>query len=326
MEEISSDLIRVRPPAAKGRGRQKARVLAFGARAQRSHAGAELVAVGSAALDGLVNEAQQHGRYTIAYAPPPENGGAPPRGSELPRVPGWRWEEPQQAYRPFFLFVYLAEYHTIDVHDDLELIALDSARAEVLSSSTFILDILRMGGPPPRSWRSLPAQPTIWDIRRSLEALDRRLQRRARKVKEAAAIEIARETANIEAYYRQLIDEARHSVGRSQLSLEEEGQRVRTLQLDWKRRVHEVQRFWEAYGDVRLSAIAAVMQPCWAMPLVRERGRRRASRSEMPTAVAEYDTGRLVEPRCAVCGEKVVQEGVIISKQLACRRHSGEAE
>ena len=58
----------------------------------------------------------------------------------------------------------------------------------------------------------------------------------------------------------------RNPVGRSQLSPQEEGARVRALQLDWKRRVQEVQQFWEAYGDVRLLPPA----PDEVLALVRE--------------------------------------------------------
>ncbi|MBD3235162.1 MAG: hypothetical protein GF330_00470 [Candidatus Eisenbacteria bacterium] len=321
-EEIAPGLLRVEAPRGKGRRRRKARLLAFGTRPQRAHPGAELVAVGSAALDQLVSEAQATGRFTIIHRPAPARPGRPPHSDRLPSVAEARWGDPLPAYRPQFLFVYLAQYHTIDVPDDLELIALDPARGEVLSSPASMLEALRAPGALPRGWRALSTHPTLWDLRRSLRALDRRLQRRARKVKEASALEIARETANIEAYYRQLIEEARHPVGRAQLTPQEEEERVHALQLDWKRRVQEVQSFWEAYGDVALSAVAAVMQPCWAIPLLAGRRQRRRSLHGAPVAVADYATGAVVEPRCALCGEKVVQTGMILRKQLVCARHS----
>jgi hypothetical protein len=156
--------------------------------------------------------------------------------------------------------------------------------------------------------------------------LDRRLQRRARTFKEAAALEIARETANIEAYYRRLIDEIRHPVGRARLTPEEESRRVRTLQLDWKRRVQEVARFWEAGVFVRLSALGVVMVPSWMLPV--RGGRTHGGTGGRPFLAADLATGTWWEPTCALCGRRIRGRAEARGGDLICERHaeSGEPE
>lgn len=314
-EAVASPVSLTAPPGAR-------RLLAFGTRVHRRHPEAELVAVGSAYLDHLVGEAASSGRYTISFREPPKKPGRPPRLDRLPEVSGARWGRPKPAYRPLFLFVYVAEYRTIDVPDDLELIPLDPARGEVLSSAASLIEGLRSGmADPPEGWLQITAFPTPGALRQSLTAVDRRLQRRARRVKEAAALEIARETANIEAYYRQLVDEVRHPVGRGRHSTEAETGRVRKLQLDWKRRVQEVARFWEAGASVRLSALGVVMEPCWAIPL-RGRRRRRGSRGHGPICLAaEYKTGALLEPRCPACGARIRKRAELAGADLVCPSH-----
>jgi hypothetical protein len=322
LEEVGPDLLRASGFRSGDTGPAEERLLAFGTRTHRRHAESELVAIGSAWLDRLLAEAARAGRYAVAYHPAPEGKGRAPKLRGLPEITGREWGKPHPAYRPLFLFVYVAEYHTIDVPDDLELIPLDPMRGQVLSSPGSMLEAMRTGSArPPRGWPQLPALPSAADWVRSLEALDRRLQRRARRVKTAAALEIARETANIEAYYRQLIDEVRHPVGRGQPSPEEETRRVRALQLDWKRRVQEVSRFWEAYGDVRLSAVGVVMEPCWAIPLAPRRSGPAARKNAMPCVVADYSSGRIVEPLCSACGEKLVAGAGLLGKNLVCRKH-----
>ena len=303
-------------------GPDASQLLAFGSRIHRQHPEAELVAVGSAFLDRLVNEASAAGRYAVAFTPPSEGDGCPIDPAQLLRVNRGRWGKPEPYYRPLFLFVYVAEYRTIDVPDDLEFICLDPARGEVLSSAGPLLEGLKSGtDEPPPGWKMMRAAPTRGMVQQSLIALDRRLQRRARKVKEAAALEIARETANIEAYYRQLIDEVRHPVGRSNHGPENEAQRVAALQLDWKRRVQEVARFWEAGASVRLSALGVVMEPCWGIPL-KGRGPRGGARMGGPvTLAADYNTGALLVPRCPLCGARLRDAVEIVGADLVCPQH-----
>jgi len=323
--ESNGDLLRVHVPEADTLGREH--LLAFGARAHRAHPGSELVAVGSAFLDQLIQEATQTGRYTVVHESSPTKVRRVRSLRPLPTVAGYDWGHARAASRPLFLFVYVSEYHMIDVADDLILIGYDPLRREALASPQELLGEIRAGRvEPDPQWPALPPVPTAGDVLRSLDALDRRLQRRARRVKEASAIEIARETANIEAYYRQLVAEARSPVGRGQLSAEEESERVRVLQLDWKRRVQEVSRFWEARGDVRLSALGAIMRPCWVIPLEKS-GKKRASRkTKAPYAIADCNTGSVAEPRCPLCGAKLGKEADIWGSDLVCPRHVRDAD
>jgi hypothetical protein len=326
VREAHGDLLRVILPAGDGRPEAPEHLLAFGTQAHRRHPEAELVAIGSAFLDRLISEATSLGRFTVVFAAPPSRTRRPASGLRLPRVSGREWGTPIPASRPVFLFVYVAEYHLIDVPDDLAMIAIDPARREVRPSVQPLLGEIRGGRTMPvRGWPPLSPLPTPGDIVLSLDALESRLQRRARHVKEASAIEIARETANIEAYYRQLILEVRAPVGRGQLTAQEETDRVRVLQLDWKRRVQEVSRFWEARGDVRLSALAAVMEPCWAIPL-EPQGRRRGKRTdEGPYAIASCRNGALERPRCAACGAVLAGEAEVLGRDLVCGEHLAAA-
>ncbi|MCK4414494.1 MAG: hypothetical protein KAY32_13220 [Candidatus Eisenbacteria sp.] len=318
------NLLRVQMPPAeteKEGGPAPERLLAFGARAHRDHPDAELVAVGSAFLDRLIQQTVTNGRHAVVHRPVPAEVSPPPGPTALPPVVDCEWLPAVRARRPVFLFVYMAEYHTIDVPDDLVLVPYDPAYGRALGSASPLLEAFRDGvGEADDEWAPLPAIPTPGELFRSLAALDQRLQRRARKVKEASAIEIARETANIEAYYRQLIEEARHPVGRARQSTEEETARVRQLQLDWKRRVQEVSSFWEARGDVGLSAVGAVMEPCWAYHLCPCAGGKRRRKILSPYAIAECD-GTPAELHCALCGSILRGQGTIYGRDLVCASH-----
>ncbi len=320
--EETSDLLRV---VEAGAPAGATRTLAFGQRAHGAHPEAELVAVGSARLDQLISDATACGRHAVSYMPEPEEEPPVPRTPDLLRVPSARWQVPQRAYRPLFLFVYVAEYRTIDVPDDLELIAYDPALGEQVASSREVLEGLERGeSDPAEGWLMLSSCPTPGTLRLSLALLDKRLQRRTRKVRDAANLEIERETANIEAYYRQLIDEVRNPVGRSRLSPKSEDERVHALQLDWKRRVQEVAEFWEAGAHVRLAAVGAWMIPCWVSRL-RFQGGRRASRGWGPVCqAARYETGEFLTPRCPLCGRKLRKSVDLVGADLVCASHAKE--
>jgi len=321
VSEVGPALVRVELPVDEGEAAEK-KLLAFGKRVHQQNPEAELVAVGSAFLDHLVNRAASEGRFTVSFRPPPDEMPDPPASKSLPEVGRATWARPKPAYRPVFLFVYVAEYRTIDVPDDLELIALDPARGEAVSPVGPLIEGMKSGlTEAPEGWEVLGTLPTRGALLRSLALLDQRLQRRARRVKEAAALEIARETANIEAYYRQLIEEVRHPVGRARHSPEDEAGRVRALQLDWKRRVQEVARFWEAGVTVRLSALGAWMEPCWAWPL-RGRGPRGGRRGTGRIYLAADPISGLVHyPRCPLCGERVRGEAEVSGADLVCPDH-----
>jgi hypothetical protein len=325
--ELGAGLLAIDAPPADREGRPVwPHVLAFGSRVHRAHPEAELVAVGSAFLDRVVGEAVAAGGYVVRYRAAPSEGRARrPDPAKLPPPAAGVWSEPQRAYRPVFLFVYVAEYRTIDVPDDVELIPLDPLHGQGVASPGALLEALRAGlAAVPPGWRAQASHPTPAALRASLTVLDRRLQRRARRVKEAAALEIARETANIEAYYRQLIDEVRHPVGRGRLTPAEEEERVRALQLDWKRRVQEVASFWEAGASVKLSALGVLMEPCWACELRPEGTRSRRRGRALPFAAAEYASGAFLPVHCALCGQAPRSGVTAIGADLVCAAHLDE--
>lgn len=327
IEPESEDLWRIALPAGEEDPATE-RWLAFSPQARRARPDAELLTIGSAFLDRLVGQARAGGTLAIAYRTAPARPRPAVSPAGLPVLDGLQWGAPLPACRPLFLFVYLVEYHLIDVPDDVVLIAYDPARREALPSVGPLLETLRHGArEAPPGWTPLPALPTPADLRASIDILDRRLQRRARRVKEASALEIARETANIEAYYRQLIEEARHPMGRGQLSSDEEAGRIRLLQLDWKRRVQEVSGFWEARGDVRLSALGVVMEPAWVLPLQRVGARaRRARLGRAYAVVAGPKAGGVIEPRCAECGARLRNQAGIRGSDLVCAAHRRDAK
>jgi len=326
IEPHAEDLWRVTLPAGEETSATQ-RWLAFSPQARRLRPDAELMAIGSAFLDRLVGQARAGGTYAVAYRAAAPRRRPTVTHAGLPAIDGLQWGAPIPASRPLFLFVYLVEYHTIDVPDDVVLIAYDPARREALASPGPLLEALRTGArEAPAGRTALAALPTLADLRGSIEILDRRLQHRARRVKEASATEIARETANIEAYYRQLIEEARHPIGRAQLSSDEEAGRIRLLQLDWKRRVQEVSGFWEARGDVRLSALGVVMEPAWIVPLQRMGARARRARPGRAYAVVAGAKSGLIAPRCSVCGGHLREKAGIKGSDLVCAAHLRGAE
>ncbi len=295
------------------------RVLAFSQRALKRYREAEAAGVGSALLDRILARSLEEGRIAVAFEPVSEEKGTPPGVAGAPSLTRSRWASPRLGYRPFFIFVFWVEYHMIDIPDDLVVLGVDALDGSVTAEVGELLSLLKDGKAEPQPGLTVPpAVPERFHLARALDALDRRLQRRARKVKESSATEIARETANIEAYYRQLIDEVRHPVGRGKLSAEEEEERVKALQLDWKRRVQEVSGFWEAAGDVHISAMAVLMRPSWLLPV---RPRRKGKRLG-PFAYARLGQSSW-ELRCATCGAKLERDVEVRDAKFLCAQHAG---
>ena len=165
---------------------------------------------------------------------------------------------------PLWLLIFRAEYSLEEQADELEVVPLDGITHQVLAQTPELVEYWEalapepptgVGGPPPvppaaaggaarrwRSWRSGCA--SGW----------------ARSAARARAIS-RRETASIEAYYRQLIDEVRNAGRRWALAPAQRDERIRMLQLDWKRRSEDARRAWEPQIEIALAAAGAAMLP-----------------------------------------------------------------
>ncbi len=129
---------------------------------------------------------------------------------------------------------------------------------------------------------------------------------------------------NIENYYRQLIEEMRKGNRRNQLTLAEREEKIRLLQLDWKRRIQEATVYLRPRTLVRLSAVGILYRPRWGLQATRlsVRGKKKA-RAVQSWLVADHgdsdwrstlcvecqkETGGFVVPYeggflCATCGD-----------------------
>jgi hypothetical protein len=129
------------------------------------------------------------------------------------------------------------------------------------------------------------------------------MRRRINKVRQASKQHLEQETTSIEAYYQQLIEEARNQSRRWTTRLEEREDRVRWLQLEWKRRIEEANLFWRPQVNARLVALGLQMVPRVAYRYgVAKVGGRKTARTG-PVRVWDEATKTLLLPYCSHCGK-----------------------
>lgn len=236
--------------------------LAFNQRGLNEDPSSELATVGNPVFDRVLALAQERGRLGVRYI----RSAAGPTG-KAPSVPklsqGLELGEPFDSYAPLYFHVFKVQYSVEETPDNLEVVAVDGITLEVQSQSPDLVDLWSGLDPEPTPGRRVPPSLPVPDpvIRAGMDGLERRLRRRLARLKRDATQHLAHEGESIGTYYQNLIEEARTSKRRLAGGLQAREDKIRILQLDWKRRMEEAQDFWRPKVDVELSGLGVVMRP-----------------------------------------------------------------
>ena len=244
--------------------------LAFNQRGLEEDPASELATVGNPVFDRVLQLAQEKGRVGVRYLPAGRGSvkskGRPALGPDL--VLG----EPRDAYAPLYVHVFKVQYSVEETPDSLEIVVVDGVSLDVDSQIPDLVELWSHLDPQPvAGWHVPAALPVPDDVLRSgLDGLERRLRRRLGRLKRDASVHLAREGESIGTYYQNLIEEARSSKRRLAGGLQAREEKIRILQLDWKRRMEEAQDFWRPKVDVELSGMSVIMRPSRESPVLRD--------------------------------------------------------
>ncbi len=318
---VGENLLRVKLPRSldPAVGRRDL-VLAFNLRGIEEDPTSELGTVGNPVFERILGLAREGGVAGVRYrtAPPAKKvlAGAPDPAAKLRLGPDVSVGAPRAVLAPHWFLLFRAEYSLEEQADELEVVALDGVTHQVLAQTPELVDYWGSLSPePPTDWES----PSPFPLPRpaalaALAVLEKRLRKRLGKIRRESDVHLQKETASIEAYYRQLIDEVRNAGRRWSLAPAQRDEKIRMLQLDWKRRAEDARRSWEPQVEVELTAAGAAMLPriCWglsgtALP-AGKRGRRKVQGPAARVWWDPVDKQFLLAP-CGVCGRP--PEGVL---------------
>lgn len=311
--EIATDsahLLRIEAPSelADRLGRTSL-ALAFNQRGLQDDPNSELATVGNPVFDRVLDLAIERGRIGVGFVPQPKKTvDAKPNGlpkelskelskalpNSLPKdvsVGGSR-----DSYAPLYYHVFKVQYSVEETPDSLEVVAVDGVTLELESQSPDLLGLWETLDADPSEGRRVPPALPLPDevLRAALEGLERRLRRRIGRLKRDATEHLTREGESIGTYYQNLIEEARTSKRKLAGGLQAREEKIRLLQLDWKRRMEEAQEFWQPKVEVELSGLGVVFRPTREYELLRGGevvGRAHASQGDggflIPRALAD---------------------------------------
>ncbi len=287
-------------------------VLAFNLRGIEEDPASELGTMGNPVFERILGLAREGGVAGVRYQKAPPAGkalaAAPNPAAKLRLAPGVRVEPPRAILAPLWLLIFRAEYSLEEQADELEVVPLDGITRQVLAQTPELVDYWEALSPqPPAGWESSSPFPLPRPLAlAALAVLEKRLRKRLGKIRRESEGYLQRETASIEGYYRQLIDEVRNTGRRWALAPAQRDEKIRMLQLDWKRRSEDARRSWEPQIEIALAAAGAAMLPriCWTLssgaPPAGVRGRRRA---RVPGVQVWWDPmeKQFLLPPCATC-------------------------
>jgi hypothetical protein len=311
---VGENLLRVRLSKAlePAVGRREL-VLAFNLRGIEEDPASELGTMGNPVYERILGLAREGGVAGVRYHKAPAVGKAlaatPDPVVKLRLAPGTHVGPPRAVLAPLWLLIFRAEYSLEEQADELEVIPLDGITHQVLAQTPELMDYWESLSPePPASWEPGSPFPLPRPVAlAALEILEKRLRKRLGKIRRESEGHLQTETASIEGYYRQLIDEVRNAGRRWSLAPAQRDEKIRMLQLDWKRRAEDARRAWEPQIEVSLAAAGAAMLPrvCWLLtaeaPPAGARVRRRA---RGPASEIWWDPveKQFLLPPCATCG------------------------
>ncbi len=326
-DRVGDNLLVVRPPKkfATAIGAQE-RVLAFNVKGLQEDPHSELATVGNPVFDRILELARATGRAGERYVP----AGAVPRKLPDPAehfrflpagtAPG----AAVPTYAPLYFMTFRVEYSLEELPDELEVIAVDSVNHQTLPQMPEMVDYWEGLDREPAAGRTpRPAYPIRPEaIRAALRLLEKRLRKRLSKIRRDADGHLDIETNNIKAYYTQLIEETRNAGKRWVLPAGGREERIRLLQLDWKRRVEEAQQYWRPRLHLTLSAVASVQIPRIGFPVAdaaAPKGKRRAAAPES-WVFWDEETRGFLDPPCARCGNPTQRELTPFEGAFLCGR------
>jgi hypothetical protein len=292
-------------------------LLAFNLRGLQEESRSELATVGNPLFERLLELARESGRVGQRFHP----AGTPPARLPDP-AEEFHFEgrvilgPPHPAYTPLYYFIFRTEYSLEEHADELEVIPLDGISGKTLGQTPELVEFWEGLEVEPAPGRlvvpTFPVREGV--LRAALQHLEKRVRKRLGKMRRESDERLARESHNIETYYRQLIEEARNTGRRWAISASQREERVRVLQLDWKRRIEEANLHWRPRIDVHLISAAAAMVPRVAWEISPAGGARKgpaARKTRVVTARSKGSRPRVfwdeaeksfVEPACGTCG------------------------
>ncbi len=265
---------------------------------------AELATVGNPVFDRLLAVAREEGRIGIAFIRPTGAAPRPPAPEKLFPDSDARFGPPIPVYQPIYHFLFTITYPSIEAADEMELVSVDGTTLEVWAQTPDLMELWESLEDEAQKGRTaLPALPlTEVVLATARRALERRMRRRIKKVEQTSHQRLEEETASITVYYEQLIEEARNQSRRWTTKVEDREERIRWLQLEWKRRIEEANEFWKPHVDARMVALGIMMQPRQAYPLQTHAKGRRAAVPKGPYRFWDESTKSLLQPACDACG------------------------
>jgi len=299
-------------------------VLAFNLRGVQEDPHSELGTVGNPLFERILELARQAGRVGERFQPVPSIQGSLPDPRSVYRIPEGALGsgEPEPTYTPLYYLLFRTEYSLEEQADELEIVPVDGISHQTLPQTPELTEYWeRLSTEPVKPRAPRPAFPLPQTVLKAgMAMLERRLRRRLARIRRDSEAPMERETESIGNYYRQLIEETRNSSRRWTLTPAQREDRIRLLQLDWKRRIEEAQQAWRPRIDVTLTSVAAAQLPRLAFTLkpvdpapARSSGARavgakgragpRPTRPAVDLALFWDETDqRFVDPCCARCG------------------------
>ncbi|MEZ4650610.1 MAG: hypothetical protein R3E97_17845 [Candidatus Eisenbacteria bacterium] len=271
---------------------RKSLALAFNQRGLQDDPNSELATVGNPVFDRVLDLAIERGRVGIRFVPPKKKAavakpGKPPKGLTL----GDSWD----SYAPIYYHVFKVQYSVEETPDSLEVVAVDGITLELESQTPDLVVLWETLDAEPADGRRVPTVLPLSDdvLRAALGGLERRLRRRIGRLKRDATEHLAREGESIGTYYQNLIEEARTSKRKLAGGLQAREEKIRLLQLDWKRRMEEAQEFWQPKVEIELSGLGIVFRPTREYELLRD------ERTVGSAHVTQSEGGFLIPPTLA---------------------------
>ena len=295
---------------------------AFSRRALAKNPRAELATIGNPVFDRLLAVAREEGRIGVGHVKPRSANPRAPAPEKLGEELGLCLGKAVAVYQAVYHFVFSVSYPSIEAADEIEVVSVDGASLDVGAQTPDLIELWPSLEPQPRRDRrtleALPLPDRILDA--ATRALERRMRRRIKKVEQTSEQRLEEETASIKAYYEQLIEEARNQSRRWSPRVEDREDRIRWLQLEWKRRTEEAFEFWRPQVNSRLVALGVMMVPRQAYPVETSKRKRRAGVPAGPMVQWDEATRSLVLPHCVECGLTGVQRPLVGGKGLCCPR------
>jgi len=238
---------------------------AFNSSGLKADPSSELAMVGNPVFDRILDLARDAGRVGERFLRVPGRSGRlpAPTGRLGVKAPSTGWGAPEQVYTPQYLFLMRCEFSLEELPDNLELVSVDGVTLEGPNRTPDLLEFWDSLESGPEGEREIvPAFPLREDIfMAAMKVLEQRLRRRIGRMKRLAREALMRESNSISSYYQQLIDETRNASRRWVMTPEDKDERVRLLQLDWKRRAGEAEDNWKPRVAISVAGVGVVQRP-----------------------------------------------------------------